>query len=204
MYRERWWVIWKIGHVISYFFLPSCDAFSASFILFWNSSSVSSRSSKPSGGAFFEARAVRRGGMTTIGGVDAVVSLRGFAKCLGASVLCVCLGRCFRKACAHPQLSEDAARASDAKLINHRAASSLHSKLGEDSSSATPPTWSSTLPTLPSARAHVRTTPDPAIGGNGALTRTQRSTGLMRRRGSSTATGTGCDRYVCLRGTSES
>lgn len=97
---------------------------------------------------------------------------------------------------AHPHLSEDAARASNAKRSNHRAASSLHSKLGEDSSSATPPTWSSTLPTLPSARAHVRTTPDSAIEGNGALTRTQRSTGLMQRRGSSTATGTGCDRYV--------
>jgi NADH dehydrogenase (ubiquinone) 1 alpha subcomplex subunit 6 len=66
------------------------------------------------------------------------------------------------------------------------------------SSSVTPPTWSSTLPTLPSARAHVRTTPDIAIERYGALTQVQRSTGPMRRRGSSTATGTGCDRYVYL------
>ena len=46
----RWWVIWKTGQRTSCFFLPSVEAFSASFILFWNSSSVSSMSSKPSGG----------------------------------------------------------------------------------------------------------------------------------------------------------
>lgn len=61
-----------------------------------------------------------------------------------------------------------------------------------------PPTWSSTLPTLPSARAHVWTTPDMAIEEYRALTQAQRSTGPMQRRGSSTATGTGCDRYVYL------
>lgn len=43
-------MIWKIGQTISCFFLPSWLAFSASFILFPNSSSVSSMSSKPSGG----------------------------------------------------------------------------------------------------------------------------------------------------------
>lgn len=58
----RWWVIWKTGHSISCFFLPSCEAFSASFILLANSSSVSSMSSKPSGGGL-RLRDVRRGGM---------------------------------------------------------------------------------------------------------------------------------------------
>ncbi|KAJ8116753.1 hypothetical protein OPT61_g1887 [Boeremia exigua] len=86
---------------------------------------------------------------------------------------------CFCEAFAHHQLSQQAppARTTLAKrqAATPPAASSLHSKLGEHSSSATPPTWSSTLPTLPSAHAH-------------------RSTGAMRRRGSSTATGTGCDR----------
>ena len=77
-------------------------------------------------------------------------------------------------------------------------ASSLQVMLGEHSSSATPPTWSSTPPTLPSARAHVWTTPDMAIEEYRALTQAQRSTGPMQRRGSSTATGTGCDRYVYL------
>jgi hypothetical protein len=69
-------------------------------------------------------------------------------------------------------------------------------RAGEHSSSATPSTWSSTQPTLPSARANVRHIPPTAIERNRALTQLQRSTGPMRRRGSSTATATGCGRYV--------
>ena len=68
------------------------------------------------------------------------------------------------------------------------------------SSSPTPPTWSSTLPTSPSARARVRRIPVRSIGRHASLTRAQRSTGTMRSGGSFTATGTGCGRYVysCL------
>lgn len=52
-----------MGHSISCFFFPSCDAFSASFILLLNSSSVSSISSKPAGGGL-RLREVRTGGIS--------------------------------------------------------------------------------------------------------------------------------------------
>lgn len=58
----RWCVIWNTGQTISCLFLPSCEAFSASFILFWNSRRVSSMSSKPSGGGL-RLHAVLTGGM---------------------------------------------------------------------------------------------------------------------------------------------
>jgi hypothetical protein len=51
-----------MGQSTSCFFLFSCDAFSASFIWFANSRSVSSISSKPSGGGL-RFRAVRTGGI---------------------------------------------------------------------------------------------------------------------------------------------
>lgn len=104
------------------------------------------------------------------------------------------------QASGHPQLSESADGQNGASTTPSRYSTEPHrhsiGKLRAHSSSVTPPTWSSTLPTLPSARAHVQTTPDTAIEGYSALTQPQRSTGPMRRRGSSTATGTGCDRYV--------
>ena len=106
------------------------------------------------------------------------------------------------QASGHPQLSESADGQNGASTTPSRYSTEPHrhsiGKLRAHSSSVTPPTWSSTLPTLPSARAHVQTTPDTAIEGYSALTQPQRSTGPMRRRGSSTATGTGCDRYVDL------
>ena len=61
----RWWLIWNIGHRTSCRFLPSCEAFSASFILLANSRSVSSMSSKPSGGGL-RFRAERTGGMSCV------------------------------------------------------------------------------------------------------------------------------------------
>lgn len=57
-----WWLIWKIGQSTSCLFLPSCGAFSASFILLLNSRRVSSISSKPAGGGFW-LRPVRIGGI---------------------------------------------------------------------------------------------------------------------------------------------
>jgi hypothetical protein len=51
-----------MGHMTSWRFLPSCVAFSASFILLLNSRRVSSMSSKPAGGGL-RMRDVRTGGM---------------------------------------------------------------------------------------------------------------------------------------------
>lgn len=58
-----------MGHTVSCFFLPSCEAFWASRILFWYSSSVSSMSSKPAGGGLRDPRD-RTGGMVGVSGVE--------------------------------------------------------------------------------------------------------------------------------------
>ena len=56
-----------MGQSTSFRFLPSCGAFSASFILLPNSSSVSSMSSKPSGGGL-RLRDDRTAGIVYVGG----------------------------------------------------------------------------------------------------------------------------------------
>ena len=64
-----------MGHRTSFRFFPSCEAFSASFILFENSSRVSSRSSNPSGGGF-RFLAERTAGMSSIAGSQMTVTHR--------------------------------------------------------------------------------------------------------------------------------
>lgn len=72
-------MIWNMGQSDSWCRLPSCEAFSASFILFENSRRVSSISEKPAGGGL-RVRDVRIGGI-----VIGVGDRKGGRKCGGPS-----------------------------------------------------------------------------------------------------------------------